>query len=401
MAIAQPMPETRSRLGRAWDALRARDTAAQAVPSGVSFAEVVWAHHQRQQKEVFKDAREGDWHDEYERRLRLFCAQHGEIIEAYWCRYEASGVALTERRRPRRLTNLYRSDSILRLHTATDWRTANAPVIASTLHRWQTAAIKASEVLRDTSERIALHRIFAASTQLLAFVDRKRDNASITDADLALVVRDHEHEIDDVNDYYARAGENAARIVYFRGMMWGTALLALLVGGAFLAAWWLDWIDPHDEPTYTLFVSIGMGGAGAVLSVMTRMARQGGFSLEFEVGRKSMRYLGGIRPWIGALSALVIYLAIKSELLEFLPNEDKGIYFYATIAFVSGFSERRAKVLIGGIGYAPDGHDGGGDGPDDGNGGARKRGGGPDVSQAERAPDDSARERPGDGESRA
>lgn len=325
MAIAHPLPQTRSRLGRAWDALLGRDAAAPATPP-VSFGELAWAHQQRQEKEVYKGALTGEWHDEYRRRLESFCAEHGDIVEAYWCRYEASGVALTERRLPRRLTSFYRRDTLLKLHTATDWRTANAPVVASTLHRWQTAAIKAGEVLRDTSERIALHRIFASSTRLLAVVDRQREDASITDADLDAVVRDHDREIADLNDYYARAAENGARIVYFRGMIWVTGVLALLLGGSFLGAWWLGWIDPHDEPTYTLFVAVGMGAAGAVLSVMMRMAREG-FSLEFEVGRKSIRYLGGIRPWIGALSAFVVYLAIKSDLVELLQGRQKGIYF--------------------------------------------------------------------------
>jgi hypothetical protein len=345
MAIAQPLPQHRSRVGRAWAALRGRDEAASAAMETVTFPELVWAHYQRQ-KEVFAGERSGDWHEEYARRLKLFCAQHGEIVDAYWCRYEASGVALTEKKRPARLTSPFRRDAIMTLHTATDWRTANAPVIASTLHRWQTAAIKAREILRETSERIALHRIFGASTRLLAFVDKKSDDAPVTEADLAAVVREHNREIAQVNDYYRRAGANAARLVYFRGMMWGTVLLALLVGGGFLGAWALGWVDPEHEPTYTLLVAVAMGAAGAVLSVMTRMARDG-FSLEFEVGRKSIRYLGGIRPWIGALSALAVYLAMKSNLVELLQaSGPKGVYFYATIGFVSGFSERRAKVLL-------------------------------------------------------
>jgi len=371
MAIAQSLPQTRSRLGRAWDALLGRGAATQTATPAISFGEVVWAHYQRQQKEVYEDALAGEWHDEYQRRLELFCARHGDIVEAYWCRYEASGVALTENALPKRLTNFYRRDSILKLHTATDWRTANAPVIASTLFRWQTAAIKAGEILRDTSERIALYRIFAATTRLLAFVDREPDHVR-RHAELDAVVADHDREIADLSSYYARAGENGARIVYFRGMVWGTAALALLLGASFLAAWWFGWIDPHDVPTYTLFVSVAMGAAGAVFSVMTRMAKDS-FRLEFEVGRKSIRHLGGIRPWIGALSAFVVYVALKSDLIEFLQGREKGIYFYATIGFVSGFSERRANVLINSIAGDDDRGDGNGD---NGGGDVRKSSGG-------------------------
>jgi hypothetical protein len=83
---------------------------------------------------------------------------------------------------------------------------------------------------------------------------------------------------------------------------------------------------------------------------MGRMASANGFNLDYEVGRKSVRRLGSLRPWIGATFALAIYLALKSSLLEIGQVKNPDIYFYATIAFVAGFSERRAKVLLDGIG---------------------------------------------------
>ena len=59
-----------------------------------------------------------------------------------------------------------------------------------------------------------------------------------------------------------------------------------------------------------------MGAVGAVLSVMTRMKRRDGWGLEWEAGRKSVRFLGSIRPWIGALFAFALYLALKSQLVD-------------------------------------------------------------------------------------
>ena len=351
--VAHPLERSRwSRIAEAWHSLIAavlgRETAREAesrYDRTISFAEVVWAHFERQ-KETEANVANGPWEREYRRRLKLFKAEHGEIVESYWCRYETSGVALTENRLPRRLTNFFRHDSILRLHAVTDWRTERAPEIASSIHRWETAGIKATEVLRETSERIALSRIFAAITRLLAFVDREPDAKPLPGTSLAAVLKEQKAELADVDDYYQRAGENAARIVYFRGMLWGTAWFALLVGGSFLLAWWIGWLDARDEATYTLYLTLAMGAAGAILSVMTRMARRNGFNLEFEVGRKSMRRLGGLRPWIGAMFALAVYLALQSHLVELLQGEDHGIYFYTTIGFLSGFSERRAKVLL-------------------------------------------------------
>jgi hypothetical protein len=290
------------------------------------------------------------------RRRGVFTRDYGEIVDSYWCRYEASGAALTEKRGRRRPTRMYRRDTILRLHTATDWRTANAPPVALCLHRWETIGIKAGEVLRDTSEHIALNWIFAASARLLGFVDR---DCEVPPLDAVLAEQAAEQE--EVRKYYARAGDNSARIVYFKGMLLGTAALAAFVGFAFLFSWSLGWLDPGDKETYTLFVVIAMGAAGAILSVMTRMAKENGFAVDFEVGRKSVRFLGGLRPWIGALFALALYLALKSSLIDFVQtaSRDHGIYFYATIAFVAGFSERRAKVLLDSVGggseSAPDG----------------------------------------------
>jgi hypothetical protein len=350
--LAQQLEAHRSRWWLAWEALRGKSHAvaaaapAEQLDTSVSFPELVWAHHERQ-KEVKAGIRNGPWEEEYRRRLARFKAQHGELREAYWCRYEASGVALTEKRVPRSLSNLRGRETAMQLHAAVDWRTANAPRIAAFLHQWETAAIKASEVLRSSTERIALAWIFAATTRLLSLVDRK-PGAAVEEA-MRDVAREHERELAEVHDYYARAGENSARLVYFRGMLWGTAVLAALVGGAFLLAWALDWLDPADASTYTLFVVLAMGAAGAFLSVLTRMARRNGFAVDFEVGRKSVRYLGGIRPWIGALLALALYLALKSSLIELLQGTSKGIYFYASVAFLSGFSERHAKVMLGGI----------------------------------------------------
>jgi hypothetical protein len=355
LAQAVPQPE-RSRWSMIADAIRGRErahAAESAYDVTTSFAEVVWAHSERQH-EIEQGIVDGPWEKQYRRRLKRFKDEHGDIVDSYWCRYEASGVALTMKREPRSMLNFLRVDPILKLHAATDWRTESAPAIGSSVHRWEATAIKATEILRGTSEKIALHRIFAAVTRLLAYVDREPDTKAFPGATLEDVLKEQKAERAEVEDYYQRAGENSARIVYFRGMIWGTVALAAVVGGGFLLTWWIGWLDPDDTATYTLFVTVAMGAGGAILSVMTRMARRDGFNLEFEVGRKSMRYLGALRPWIGAMFALAVYVAFKSKLVDLLPDVPHDIYFYATVGFLSGFSERRAKVLLDSTGVGSD-----------------------------------------------
>ena len=156
-----------------------------------------------------------------------------------------------------------------------------------------------------------------------------------------------EEQFRQAENYYTRAGENSARIVYFRGMLNGAGLCGILIAAVAFVLWAAgDWRDSSR----TLLACVALGATGAIVSVMTRMASSNGFNVDFEVGRKSVRRLGSLRPWIGATLALAIYLALKSKLLEFGAVKDPGIYFYATIAFLAGFSERRAKVLLDGVG---------------------------------------------------
>jgi hypothetical protein len=329
----------------------------------VSFAELVWAHHQRQQ-ELYAGVVDGRWEEIYRRRLKLFKREHGDMRKAYWCRYQASGVALTVQSLPRRPGTLWRRDEIIRLHSVTDWRTAAVPEITTALYRWQTLAIKASEILRNSTEHIVLEQILEGITRLLAAVDypdkaapaKKQTEQSSTIgidtaaiADLQPVLAQDKEQLQQVQAYYGRAGENSARIVYFRGMIRGAFVCGVMLGIAALVLWRLGSSHPQ-RATRELFASVGMGATGAIVSVMTRMASTSGFNLDFEVGRKSVRRLGSLRPWIGATFALAIYLALKSSLLQIGEVKRPDIYFYATIAFLAGFSERRAKVLLDGVG---------------------------------------------------
>lgn len=366
--VAAPA-EHHSRLIRAWHALIGRDeVATQARDESVSYAELVWAHFKRQ--EALEHQAELAADDVYRRRLSRFKADYGEVLETYWCRYEASGVALTEGKGRRRVRNFLRRDNVLRFHTATDWRTEHANQIESALHRWETLAIRVSEILRGPSERIALHRVFGATTRLLAFADRKDAPTAATDPDLPRLLREDDAELKKVQAFYVQAGENSARIVFFHGMIEGALALAVIVGGTFLIGWKTGWIQHDAERTKALFITIAMGAAGAILSVMTRMKRRDGWGLEWEVGRKSVRFLGGIRPWIGAMFAFALYLAVKGQLVDLLPTIDqtpapkdattqseKALYFYATIAFLAGFSERWAQVLLGNVGSKAGGLD--------------------------------------------
>lgn len=346
----QPLQE-RSRWSWAWHAFRERETTtaaeADAIDDSVSFPELVWAHNERQ-KELAAGDPAGSWEREYRRRLARFKDAYGDVVDAYWCRFEASGVALTAKLVRKRFRQ---DDVILRLHLATDWRTASTPRVASALHDCETLAIKVTEILRHSPERVALHWLYAASARLLAFVDKKKNEPEPEKGELERMLVAHAADLRRIESYYRRAGQNAARLVYFQGMAIGALVLALFLAPTLLLAWYgAGEVDIHDPRVQNLLVCISMGALGAIVSVMTRMASTATFNSDFEVGRKPVRRLGALRPFIGATLALALYLAVRSDLLQLGNVPKPGIYFFATVSFLAGFSERRAKVLLDRVG---------------------------------------------------
>jgi hypothetical protein len=84
--------------------------------------------------------------------------------------------------------------------------------------------------------------------------------------------------------------------------------------------------------------------------VLTRIASSSGkFELDYEVGRKQVRWLGIYRPLLGAIFGVSTYLLLASGVLETKqPASDKAIAYYGALAFLSGFFERFLKVAPGG-----------------------------------------------------
>jgi hypothetical protein len=319
-----------------------------AVSESVAFPELVWAHFVRQ-RELHRDGElHGPAEAEFRSQLERFVKEHGTIINAYWCTNEASAVALTEKRGDRILGFLWRRPPSIRFHTATDWATRDAPDLGHAMHTAETLGIRVSEVLSGTGERIAMQWLLSVAGYLLSVVDK--DQGRPKSADVSKAARRARAELAKVEAYYDRAGEKAGRLVYFWGMMVGVVALGVLaVAGAWIYSFMADF-ELKNEGTKMFFVCYGMGAVGAVISVLTRMASTGGEGfVDYEVGRPALRRVGSFRPVIGAVFAVVLYFALRSGLIQLQtgPGEQQ-VYFYAALAFIAGFSERRARVLLGG-----------------------------------------------------
>jgi hypothetical protein len=310
-----------------WSVRRAR-VAGHSVP----FPELVHLHG------LWRDALEGrgeSLHDvdrRYHDARAAFEREHGEIVSEYWCSRVASGVVLTAepetRFTPGRLV----------LYRASDWATENHQEIAALVHRCDELAARAGQVLTGVRERICMQLVMASASHLLSLAETDGDAKRLSAA-----IEQERHSLDDAETYYHDAATGQAQVVYFTGIAFSMAAIALF---AVLGSRWVPLPEIDDREFYGCLAA---GAIGAVVSVIQRI-NSGHFDLEYDVGRSYVRFLGALRPTIGAVFGLALYFAITSRILKLFELPAAGttarVYALLVIAFLAGFSERWAQDTL-------------------------------------------------------
>ena len=301
----------------------------------VSFAELVWVHFLRQEElgEHHRNPYEGAAEERYREFEERFEARHGPIVAAYWCRTEASGVALTIKRRPWVLPD------VVRLHWATNWSTQDKPKLMKLLYGFESLSVRVQEVLRDTSQRLAMQSLFTMISFVLGFAESGRAKSDRAVAEVERLAR---QQLAKIETYYHDAAVRSGQIVYLSGMLLGMIPTALLLVLALL----LRLIDPSDTTARTGMLCFAVGSVGALMSVMSRM-NSGKVRVDWEFGKDTLRTLGALRPFVGAVFGLMTFFALKSGVVALdITNNSKSIYFYVLFAFAAGFSERLAQDML-------------------------------------------------------
>jgi hypothetical protein len=296
----------------------------------VPFPELVHAHA------LWRDALEGrreqlSEHDRHYHEVRRdFERGRGEIVNEFWCSRLPSAVCLTSQpgvKGPK-----------LGFHRASDWATDGRPEIAAELHRCDELATRAAQVLTGVRERICLHLVMASASHLLSLTDAPPDAKPTS-----IALEQERKSLDSAELYYHEAAAGQAQVVYFGGMAISMILIAAfaLLGGFLLP---LPNIDDRE-----FYGCLGAGAVGAVVSVMQRV-NAGRFDLEYDVGRGYVRFLGALRPAMGAIFGLAIYFAINGGILNLfaLPKDGTTSRLFAllVVAFLAGFSERWAQDTL-------------------------------------------------------
>jgi hypothetical protein len=338
--------ETPGTAAEATDGPLGDESLAVAQTGAVSFSEVVRAHFDWDRA----GCPEGPMRARFIAKLQAFEEANGPLTQAYWSTKRASAVGLTEQPRHWAIALVTDHDAIIRLHRVSDWL-AREGRIAELLHHCDTLAIKVSEVLRGTSERIAMQWLYSVESHLLGVIERTHRQPSTpeTTKQIAAAYTSQAAELIQVERYYGRAAEKAARIVYFWGMMIGVVFASAIGLLLALVLWRTGWFnDPHTLHTETFFACFIAGGLGAIVSVLMRMSSNT-FRVDYEVGRVTIRRLGSFRPVIGCVFGLALYFLFRSTISKTTVPSDQAtaFFFFGILAFLAGFNERWTNVLFG------------------------------------------------------
>ena len=311
----------------------------------VSFSDLVRAHYWRERVRRSGDPAAIEAAErEFCERLEAFQRREGNLDAVYWSTRNASAVAMTVGTPNGGRNPLADTETNVRLHRVTDWVTKDVDPVADALQDCDLLAIRVREILRGTSERIAMRWLYAIEEHLLGFIERedKPDRARQEQ-----VAAEQRQELTRIESYYLRTAAKAGRIVYVSGMLLGAGLIATVC--SVLAFLLTQHAHPWNHDVRVLLLCIGAGAVGALVSVLSRMsASTDKFAVDFEVGRPLLRRLGLYKPLVGSVFGVALYFLLASGLLMTKPPQGKVIYFYAIAAFLAGFSERFTGVMFGG-----------------------------------------------------
>ena len=312
----------------------------------VSFSDVARAHFEWDMSND-TGAREA-----FEEKLDAFEAQTGEVIDAYWCRTDASAVALT-RVEPERRSGVRRllrrnQPTQYRLFRLSDWVTGEAGQIPDLLHECDVLAIKAAHGLDGTPQAVVMRWLLAVEAHTLGFIERHRNRPPGRLETTEFVAR-QTAKLRKIEDYYHWAGERRGRLFYMEGMLFLGVVLLLLAGAASAGVFELFGVlDLESNAVREFYACAAAGAAGALVSVLMRMAgRRGGFTIDHELGRWGVTILGGYRPLLGSISGIVVYFLVQTPLVP-VESGAQTLPFHVVIAFLAGFSERWTQVVLDG-----------------------------------------------------
>lgn len=271
---------------------------------------------------------------------RLLHSTDDGIESEYWCTEEYGGCALTTQGRLLSVSNTHEQELVL-----TEARVRQ-------LGRDVEQVFARPQVLE--ARRGSARTLYSVLTRVMATADLFTSASSTPeDRDRAMATLQAEWRYAERRTM--QIIQRQARFEYFAGVI-GGVILALFVFGVvgWLAATY--WPNQINAPAF-LAASLA-GSVGALVSVLERMMPRGDSTvrrqlvLDYTAPRAQRFLIGGARPLVGGIFAVVVYFALLGGLLTIqgptstTQNTPATFAFFGLLGFAAGFSERFATDIL-------------------------------------------------------
>jgi hypothetical protein len=317
------------------DAIHSDDLEATIQGGLVSLDQIIEAHW-RSRPECNPDAAE---RQRFLRCLpeleRLYDAGHGGAIkDTYFSRHILAGVVLT-------------ADHEIHLRYPPESVAAVSPEFEEAIWRCTSLSRQGFPDMDAVDRTTALRMLHSLAVYLLGVLDAQHaaagssraadQDASVRRIEQSIVTANS--ELDQVASFIDQAGRRTTLRRYTQAMPWGVFLVVLL-------GWVLSLAGSEFDRSLTLGI-LAAGGVGAVISVMARITR-GKMEVDPRAGGFAVRLSGAFRPVLGAVFGVALYVVVMSGLMPVAVPEDETTraYFFYTLAFLAGFSERLAQDVF-------------------------------------------------------
>lgn len=253
--------------------------------------------------------------------LDAFETAHGKIVACHFCQQIAGAAAYTD------------TGELHMGYPVREGRETEA-----LLFECERMGIEVKRLLEGEDRTAALRRLYKLATWLLDILDHLAGTGNQRGDESAKIAGLLRAELQDIKEFYLRAAERSASVTYFKGMLWGALPMA---GVAWLGSVW---------PAFPVMLVVALvgGSLGAFVSVLSRMSK-GALQLQTDAGERLLRLLGSFRPLIGGIMGVAIGAMVVSGILPVkTPGAEAEPFFFFTLGFLAGFTERWAQDMVTG-----------------------------------------------------
>jgi hypothetical protein len=257
---------------------------------------------------------------------RAFEAEHGNILDEYWCAQTPVGTVRTAG-----------GSSKIRVHFDGDYDEC----LVDIFNRCKEINRKGRRFLPGREYETLAGNLYGLLTDLLAAVDRAIAKAAKKDKDSAIASLDQEPFLRRVEGLEAELDDGSRR----EGQRWyifGTVIGLLVIGAAFIVAG-----SQVSGNWKQIFEGAVFGAAGALASVFFR-TKLGKLEVDAQQGKILIVVSALVKPLTGAIFGGIIAALVLSGLPHIkVPKSDSTRFFFlGVLAFIAGFSERWAPNLL-------------------------------------------------------